>query len=227
MRARNVLTRLAAVAPQAEPPIDSGEEDRILERILASPRDTARRRPLALVLAGVAILAAAAVAASLELGNSSPSAPRTSANHRVALTGPRIALAGYHFRTPAGFKKSSSACAAASSGAGPDALSKSGSPPLSNGFAAAASADGGCVGASFLIASNPTAVTATPAGKRVDVGSYQGYYDTQGNSGESTLYIALPKADPAAGPVYLVLFADGLTEDQLIAVAQSGLPGSQ
>lgn len=212
MRTRNALERLAAAAPAVELPADA-EEDRILERILTSPRPTARRRrPPTLALAGVAVLAAAGIAASLELGNSNPATPARGPHH-VALRGATLKLAGYDFRTPAGFSASDTACAPpASAGQPMTVLSR---------FGAAASADGGCVEAFLLAPGSPTAPPATPAdAESVDVGSYQGYFV----SSDTTLYVALPTANEPS--TYLVLYAQGLTEDQLIAVAQSGLPSS-
>jgi len=204
MRTRNDLERLEAAGgpllAEADSVVDAAEEERILERILASDRAaaaTARPRPakrVALVLVGAVVLAATAVLASLEIGGHRTAVPPPPAHQHVALTGPKIQLAGYRFRTPAGFK----------------------------GFKAAASADGGCVEAFFLIRGNPDAPNPTPTDAQpVAVGSYQGYFVSQGSAGD-TLYVELP-AGPAPHP-YLVLYSQGLTEDQLIAVAQSGLP---
>ncbi len=91
-------------------------------------------------------------------------------------------------------------------------------------FGAAASADGGCVEAFFLVPGSASAPTPTPVGQAVEVGSYQGYYDSEGDSG-ATLYVELPQASAGgSAPVILALYGQGLTEDQLIAVAESGLP---
>jgi hypothetical protein len=222
MRTRNALERLGAAAP-AEPLLDAGEEDRILGRIVGSERHPARvhRRRLMLALAGIAVLAAAAIAASLDVGHGAHHANvvKPKRGGHVILSGARIEAAGFHFKTPAGFKSSNTSCSATSSEGKPSTVG--------NGFAAAASADGGCVAAYFLIAGAPASHTPNPPpGDAVDVGSYHGYYDAQSDT-DAALYVELPKADPAAsGPVYLVLFSHGLTEDQLIAVAQSGLPAS-
>lgn len=218
MPARNALTRLAAVAPTAEPPVDAGEEERILEGILASPRRTAaRRRARLLVPAGAVVLAAAALAVSLAFGHSKPVASTTS-GHRVALTGARIQAAGYHFRTPAGFKASKTLCEATSGNGQPTTVL--------NGFASAASADGGCVQAFLEIPGSKGAPEPIPTdADAVDVGAYQGYYVDQADAGE-VLYVQLPKTADAGASVYLALFAQNLTEDQLVAVAQSGLPAS-
>ncbi len=218
MRTRNALERLAAVAP-TEPLIDAGDQDRILARIVASERRPApapARRRLLLALAGVAVLAAAAIAASLEIGHASHvRALSSKRGGHVVLSGARIEAAGYHFRTPAGFAPSHTSCIVSSS---------SGPVSVMNGFAVAASADGGCVEAFFLIGSDssPADNGATP----VDVGGYQGYYVPPDAAGESTLYVGLPKASGGGRLIYLVLYAEKLTEDQLIAVAQSGLPAS-
>jgi hypothetical protein len=227
MRTRNDLQRLEAAGKpllvEAESVVDAAEEERILERILASDRAavaaTARPRPtrrVALVLGGAVVLVAAAVFASLEFGGHRTAVPPPPAHHHLPLTGPEIQLAGYRFRTPAGFKGTSLSCPGASSGSGPQTVV--------NGFKAAASADGGCVEAFFLIRGNPDAPNPTLTDAQpVAVGSYQGYFVSQGSAGD-TLYVELP-AGPAPHP-YLVLYSQGLTEDQLIAVAQSGLPSN-
>jgi hypothetical protein len=212
MRTRNSLERLAALAP-AEPSIDSGEEDRILQRILASDRHVRRRRgPIAVALVATVAIGAA-VAAYATHGHAT--SPRTASHHAV-LSGARIEAAGYHFSTPAGFTSSDASC----QGATP---APAGTPETpANAMRSAASADGGCIEIFYLIAGSPTAPNPFVTGEPVDVGSYQGYYDPQGDAG-ATLYVELPQGD--ARPVFLVLYAQGLTEDQLIAVAQSGLPG--
>ena len=137
-------------------------------------------------------------------------------------------MAGYHFRTPSGFKTSKASCDTVLAQLRADgALGRSGPVTVMNGFKAAASADGGCVEVFIEIPGSPSAPTPSPPpGEAVDVGSYQGYYDSQ-EGGGANLYVELPKAGgDAAHPIFLVLYAQGLTEDQLIAVAQSGLPGS-
>jgi hypothetical protein len=217
MRTRNALERLAAAVP-AEPSIDSGEEDRILARIVVSDRSPARRsRPIAIGLVLVAAaLTVAALAAGLMRGHPAPRVEVAESNG-VPLTGARIKLAGYHFRTPAGFAPAD-ACESATP-------TPPGSPETpAHAMRAAASSDGGCVEAFFQVytdGTTPGDLGATP----VDVGTYQGYYVPQvASSGKSALYVELPQGE--ARPVYLVLYSEGLTEDQLIAVALSGLPAS-
>lgn len=229
MRASNELDRLSAAEPallaDTEPVVDAREEGRILEGILASSRPLAthrgrmtRRQRTAYLLLGVALAAAAVAAASIGHGRANPSTSRSSIHH--PLSGARIALAGYRFRTPAGFKKSASSCGSAPAAGKPTTVL--------NGFAAAASGDGGCVEAAYLIApSDLTRATVIPAAaKPVDVGTYQGDYVSSDSSGQSALYVDLPKAGGSQNLAYLVLLARGLTEDELIAVAVSGLPGA-
>jgi hypothetical protein len=205
MRARNTLTRLAAVAPSTEPVLDAGEEDRILARIFASDRPAtqlAGRRRVTLAFIGVAVVVAAIVLASVEL-------PRHSgaAGTGLRLTGAPISLAGFHFRTPAGYQASSSSCGAS----------------VTDRFDAAASADGGCVEVFYMISANGSAV---PAGATpVDVGAYQGYTVSPDAKGQTTLYVALPTVSGADfNWQAVVFFSHGLTVDQLVAVAESGLP---
>src|SRR5579862_2214849 len=208
MRTRNVLTRLAAAAPPAEPLLEAGEEDRIFERLVTAPRPAAGRlgSPRLRIAAAVCVAAAVAVVSSGVLSRAKP----TATHQHPALSGSRITLAGYHFKTPAGFKASDTSCT-------PPATDAQAVTVL-NSFASAASADGGCVGAFLLAPGSASAPPATPADATpVAVGSYQGYYV----SSDTTLYVALETVN---GPsTYLVLYAQGLTEDQLIAVAQSGL----
>jgi hypothetical protein len=219
MRTRNALERLTSAGlpllAAAESLVDAAEEERILEWIFASSRPAARRIPsprLRLALVGVAVVAVAAVVAAIDIGHS---APRGTGNQHVALNGAKLQLAGYHFRTPAGFTASSTACASAH---------RTGQPTTMQNFAAAASADGGCVEAFVMISSSGSAVPAdaTP----VDVGSYQGYITTDDSSQQLRLYVELPPLGGDFDWQAVVLFSQGLTTDQLIAVAQSGLPAT-
>jgi hypothetical protein len=228
MHTADELDRLLAAEPalleQTGSFVDANEQERILEGILASGRRRAagrsrltRRRHITFVLVGLAL--AAGVVAVASIGHGSRPAAGSHGPQVSPLSGATIHLAGYRFRTPAGFKKSTSACASA--------LPPAGRPiTVLNGFAAAASADGGCVEAAYLIAPRSQPGNLIPSdAKPVDVGTYQGYYVPADSSGQSTLYVGLPKAGGTQNIVYLVLLARGLTEDQLIAVARSGLPG--
>lgn len=224
MRTHNELERLAAAGRPllsgADALVGAAEEERILERILAFDRSATagrRRRHVVLVLVGVATLAAASTVASIELGRGGAPSTGPPAQHHVALSGSKIQLAGYRFKTPAGFKGSAGACMPA-----PDPDSPR---PGSDGFAAAASADGGCLEAAYLIAGDHEEGGLVPsAAQPVDVGEYRGYFEASGSGTDySTLYVELPNATGDHRLVYLVLFARDLIEDQLIAVANSGL----
>ena len=228
MRTSNALERLSAAVParlsQPESVVGEDDEAQILARILAtgrpgmeSPR-TRRTRPLVLLAAAAAAVAMIAIVSTGLLSRSSSPAAGVGRSGHVVLSGPRIQLAGYRFRTPAGFKPSSASCMPAATAGRPTAVL--------NGFAAAASADGGCVEAAYLIA--PSTLQSSPipgSAQPVAVGSYQGYFISQSVDGRSALYVALPKAGGDRNIVYLVLLGRDLTEDNLIAVAQSGLPG--
>ena len=222
MHGSNELERLSAAEPEAlgrtESFVDTGEEERILEGILATSRPRAARRGrmtprrrAVFVLVGVAL--AAAVVGLSSIGHGSRRTSRSHGQqHHVALSGATIQLSGYHFKTPAGFKASTDSCVPSTSSLQVGA----------NGFASAASAAGGCVEAFFLI--SPSGEDPAPNGDPVTVGSRQGYYVQPDSSGESRLYVQLPQ--PSDQSVYLLLFSHGLTEDQLIAVANSGLPAA-
>jgi hypothetical protein len=219
MRARSSLERLAnAGSPllaDADALVDAGEKERILERIMAAERLPVRRhRPPVIALVATVVLGVT-VAAVVMHRDSAPLA-KPGRHHHIALTGAQIQTAGYHFRTPAGFKKAAVASCAEKGVSGP-------SGPVTDGFSVAASADGGCVAASVVLSPNPTVTIPIPAGQPVDVGSFQGYYDARGHDvhgdSGSVLSVELPGAESA----YLVLFTQGLTEDQLIAIAESGL----
>jgi hypothetical protein len=226
MRTRNELERLAAagrpLVAEADSHVAAGEEERILEWVLAFDRAAAavhRRRRAGLVLVLIAVLAAAGTVAALEVGRgSSPSSRPTGHHHQLALTGSRIQLAGYKFRTPAGFTPSTRSCISAPVANKPR--------PTIDGFAAAASADGGCVELVYVVAADWLQAHGLmpDAADAVDVGRYKGYFVPPQSSGkESTLYVNLPGAD-GRRVVFLVLLSRGLTEAQLIAVAESGLP---
>ncbi|HJQ75412.1 MAG TPA: hypothetical protein VJ814_11010 [Gaiellaceae bacterium] len=228
MRTSNALERLAAAGrpllADTVPLVDEAEENRILERILASSRAPARprtmRRLRPALLAGIVVVGAiVGAAAGGAFSHSKSAAPRPSGHQpHLALSGARIQLAGYHFRTPAGFKASKSDCIPAPAADNPQ--------PSIDGFAAAASADGGCVEGVYFVAADwlQSQGLMPDASDAVDIGNYLGFYVPPAASGEkSALYVNLPDAD-GSRVVYLVLYARGVTEDQLIAIAESGLP---
>lgn len=217
MRTRNALERLTTAGTpllaQADSLVDLAEQDRILERILATNRAPVaahRRRRASLVLAGVAVLAAAAAAASLASGTGTAPSPRTmTGHHKFALSGRTIRLAGYKFRLPAGY--ASGACQ-------PPRTSRPGSPnTVIHSMQSAASADGGCIGVAILARS----WTAPSDAQKVSVGSYDGFL-VPGKPREG-LFVQIPGS---RGDQYLVVSAEGLNEAQLIAIAASGLPAN-
>ena len=219
MRTRNALELLAAAGrpllAEADSLVDAGEEELILTRILATDRqagDLRRRRRAMLVLAvGVIVAAAVAAVSSGAFTNSSPS----TGPQRAALTGPRLKLAGFHFKTPAGYKTSTDSCVAGTS--------RSGQGTAMDGFAVAASAEGGCIEAAVMIAMPGASWSPAQEGAAsVSVGAYEGYFESEDSSGLSTLYVQLP--DLGEIRQYLELHSEGLTQLQLIAIAQSGLP---
>ncbi|HUJ56466.1 MAG TPA: hypothetical protein VLW49_10830 [Gaiellaceae bacterium] len=222
MRARNELERLSEAGrpllADADSLVDDGERDRILTRILASPRSTARRRiprrrlPLAIV--GAAALAAAvAVVSTGAFRRPSSTGPTASGHHHsVALSGTRLELAGYHFRTPAGYTSSDTCPLPATSTPGsPDTVVQS--------MQAAASADGGCVRVAILDRS----WTVPPEAQPIGVGAYDGFLVAPQNIPEETLFVQIPAAQ---GVRYLVVAGQGLSVAQLVAIAESGLPAA-
>jgi hypothetical protein len=217
MRSRNDLHRLAAAAPaalaQTDSLVDADEEDRILERILATGRASRSRRPrLVLLLAGVAVLAAAAAVGSLEFGHSNPAAPQTSGHHHLALSGAKIELAGYHFRTPAGYVPSA--------GCPQPATAQTGGPnTVVHTMQSAASADGGCLQVALIAGTWTVPSDAQP----VSVGSYNGFLVAPANIPRETLFVQIPAAQ---GDHYLVVAGQGLNVAQLVAIALSGLPSA-
>jgi hypothetical protein len=224
MRASNDLNRLSAAQPatlaDTESLVGAKEEDRILERILSSGRaapvpHSRRRAMLALAAAGIAATAVA-LAATGGFDRAHPSVAKSAVRPHAALTGQMIALAGYHFRTPAGYTSSDSC---------PEpATSRPGSPStVINSMKAAASAAGGCLQVALIAGASavPPGVQTSPGAQAVAVGAYSGVVASR-TSGV-VLYVKIPAAD---GDHYLVLVGQGLTADQLIAIAESGLPTS-
>jgi hypothetical protein len=207
----------------------------------APPRHTGStpgsRRNIRFVLAlgGIVVSAAVVAVAALETGRDTR--PLSNGHRLHGLTGATIHLAGYQFRTPAGFKTSSRACDAMPSGPGLWTVI--------HGVAAAASAEGGCVDggiAALASSAGPKPIRAgiPRSAEPVAVGDYQGYFLAHAPpdgcavsptspppcpppQAKSLLYVYLPDASGAGHSVYVVLLAQGLTKDQLIAVAESGL----
>ena len=169
-------------------------------------------------LAGVAGAAAAAliVVGALAVAGGGDSHP-TSGTHTAATVpaaGTTIRLAGYSFQLPAGYQMVGSDCAALPPGLTPTI-------PVvgENSFAAAASTRGGCIEA--LLAAGDAATVPSGA-QSVQVGPYQGFV-IAGAPTDVVLYVEIP---PAERHHDLVLVASGLNADQVVAIAESGLPSS-
>jgi hypothetical protein len=212
----------------------AGAATRGLDGSTSAPRRHVR---LVLALAAIMIIAAVVAVAVANTGRGSQSVSKGPGHQSRALTGATIELAGYRFRTPAGFKRSSGTCDTSPFDSGP--------PPVPR-IAAAASAEGGCVdGGIAILASTggPGAILAhiPSSAEPVAVGGYQAYFLAQmptdgcavtpltptpcGHAPvKMGLYVNIPGAAGPRHEEYVVLLARGLTEDQLIAVAESGLP---
>jgi len=220
MRTRNALERLAIAGrpllAEADSLVDPEEEERILARILASDpggslaHRGARRRVPGAVLAALAVAGAAAVVSFALIGGW-PSTPAGGRQHSQAgLSRRTIALAGYRFRLPAGYMRSTRTCVPVKSTPGH---------PMTVVYAVrvAAAAEGGCLDVTLTAGTPPI-----PSGAQaVTVGPFNGFLVSAG-SGQETLYLEIPVA---SGGNYLVLSAQGLTQGQLLAVARSGFPG--
>jgi len=213
MHTRSALERLAAAGrpllADADSLVDPGEEDRILDRILASGRPvTARRRtPASLrpaLLLGAAILAGVVV--SIAVVSRRTQSTTAVERHRSGRT---IALAGYRFRLPAGYTRSSDTCRPVDSTPGR---------PMTVVYAvrAAASAEGGCLDVTLMAGAS----LVPPGAEAVVVGPFNGFLVAEA-SDQETLYLEIPVAN---GDRYLVLSAQGMTPAQLLAVARSGFP---
>lgn len=219
MRTRNALEQLAVAGrpllAEADSLVDPSEEERILDRILASDpgaplaRRGSRSRMRGATLAALAVGIAAVVSFALVAGW--PSARTEGRQHsQVGLSRRTIALAGYTFRLPAGYRRSTHACVPVKSTPGQ---------PMTVVYAvrAAAAAEGGCLNVTLTAGSPPI----PPGAEAVVVGPFNGFLVSAG-AGEQTLYLEIPVA---SGGNYLVLSAQGLTPAQLLAVARSGFPG--
>ena len=180
MRTRNAIERLAAAGrpllADADALMDGDEQEQILERILASDRPAVRRRRPIVIALVAAVVIGGAIATVVTHGMSAPPTRAAGGHHehradRSHDPGGRLPLPDA--RRLCRFRRVRER----------DVRLPPGSPETpANGMRAAASADGGCVEALYLIAGSPNAPTPSPpAGEAVDVGSYQGYYDAQGD----------------------------------------------
>lgn len=232
MRISNALDRLNAAVPallsETEALVSPGEEERILERILgssrpnAAPHGSAARRRRFRIAAAVALVVVAAIAsvALADHGNRRSVSARTGPGSQAHPSHATFRLAGYRFRLPAGFKASSRSVCQFWLPVSHGGLQSWRTAPMTvlNSFSAAASAAGGCIQA-LVLAGNSV---VPPSADRVSVGSYSGFL-VSGASSHEDLYVEIPTTQ---GNRYLALLAQGLTSDQLVAIARSGLPGS-
>jgi hypothetical protein len=209
----DVIRRLAAANPvRNERPLQLLEPRRAVHR--------PRRWRFVLVAASATAVAALIALAAIAFATH-PSSPTAAGSQHprgsgVRLSGGTIQLASYRFRLPAGFRASTSACQF-SLPAGLQPL-KQWLQVQDGGFSAAASAEGGCVEALLIAGGSPVPSEA----EQTAVGPYTGFLASPGSSQE-VLYVQIPAAQ---GDHYLVLLADGLTSEELVAIAQSGLPTS-
>lgn len=224
----DLVARLGEVEPVSDEALASAEAALRAAMTAATGIEPARARRWArrsLVGAGAAAAAAIVALGSLALagGGAGLTAARrttgTTPHPAATVTVParriRIQLAGYRLALPAGYKAVSQNCPALP----PNLDVNVGVRTLGESpYAAAETGTGSCI--EVILAAGPLATPPSGA-QEVQVGPYPGYLVTNPNSLE--LYVDLPSA---GGQHAVVLFASGLTADQLIAVAQSGLPPS-
>lgn len=190
--------------------------------INASGRLGRVRHPRRLVAAVVGCAAAlVAVLGALALSPGGEGLPPTTPSQASrppatrSIPGQTLRLASYTFQLPAGYTSVASDCTALPTSLGPTIPVDlgAGSPT-----AAAASADGGCIEAVLVGQQAPM-----PSGaEAVEVGPYSGFVLTSPSSGVD-LYVEIPAF---RGHHDLVLAAEGLTADQVVSIAKSGLPSS-
>lgn len=170
-----------------------------------------------------AYVVSAAAAAALTVAFAVPSGPATPAPS-TGKHGAVLELASFHFLLPSGFVPRDAGCTTPPSVPlpqdGNQAVHQVGANPetVLQAMRSAASADGGCVEVALAAGSNVVPADAT----QIAVGNYAGYLSTASN-GDLTLIVAIPAA---YGTNYLVLASEGLTQQQLVAIAASGLPNS-
>jgi hypothetical protein len=184
---------------------------------VANRRRNRRRRH------GAAFAVGAVAAAALAVTLAVPSGPATP-THSTGKHSAVLELASFHFSLPSGFVPRDAGCASPPSVSlsqdGNQAVHKVGANPetVLQTMRSAASADGGCVEVALAAGSDVVPAGAT----EIAVGNYEGYLSTASN-GDLTLVVAIPVA---YGTNYLVLASEGLTQQQLVAIATSGLPTS-
>ena len=181
-------------------------------------RQVCRPRRLSAAVFGCAAVLIAVGVLSLTQGGGSSGPTSTQASPPPPtrpITGQTMRLASYAFQLPAGFSTAASACLALPAGLGPTIPARPGAGPLG---ATAASADGGCIEA-VLVGRDARVPTGAEA---VKLGPYTGFV-SMSTPPSVDLYVAIPASRGHHG---LVLAAEGLTANQLVAIAKSGLPSS-
>jgi hypothetical protein len=228
-----IVGRLGEIDPLPTEALDRAEV--ILRAAMASAQTHERSRRRRGLLAGIAAAVVVLIGVSgVHLATMTDSSrpgqgPRQATRATmpaIALTGGTMRLAAATMHLPAGFQTVPSACAPAPSGLG-SSISF-----LNSSFAAAASANGGCIEAWLADA---TTTVVPPQAVPVSINSYQGeLYNDQG-TGFSTLYATIPadlyvdvvsangQPDPTA-TIDLVLTANGLSANELESIATAGVP---
>lgn len=219
-----LVARLGEAKPLSDESLAAAEASLRTVMAASSPPEpirTRRRLRRALAVAATVAAVAAIAAGSLALTGGGTARPRSNhqatGTHRVATIHPagvqKFQLAGYSLTLPAGYHTVGQNCPALTLppdvNVGVRTLGRS-------RYAATASATGACIEA--IVAAGPLATPPTGA-QPVQVGPYQGYLVT--NSDSIELYVGLPAA---AGEHALILYASGLSPDELVSIAESGLP---
>jgi hypothetical protein len=197
----------------------SEPEKTVVAKHMRRPR---RPRRYLIGIAGVAASAIIVVGALAFVGGGRSAPTHAVLGHGPVATHPTtgsgrdaratIRLASYSFNLPSGYRPVHNSC-------GVSWLSQRPRMSYVGATSFAHSTNGGCV-AAFLAAG---VVAQRPAASRpVRVGQYQGFV-VSGSGSAVVLYVEIP----AAGTDHaLVLIANGLTADQVIAIAASGLHSS-
>jgi|SRR5579871_6516701 len=214
------LERFEAGVAAADEVATSVARERLRAAIAAEVADRRRtrgRRRGAAYAVGVAAAIALVVVLAVPSG---PGAHAPSTGKRGAV----LELASLHFSLPSGFVPRDTACATPPSASlppdGNQAVHQVGANPetVLQAMRSAASADGGCLEVELAAGGDVVPAGAT----EIAVGGYTGYLSTAAN-GDLTLVVAIPATD---GTDYLVLASEGLTQQQLVEIAASGLPTS-
>jgi hypothetical protein len=203
-------------------------QPRDLDKVIARGQARRTRRRIGAVLTPVIVVAAAIAILLPNLHTSG--APRQAGPPVAGKSGAVLELASYRFDLPRGFAPKDAGCAglaAPLSQAGSGAAIHNGqvASPVTvlQAMRAASSADGGCVELGLDAGVNVVPTPATP----IDVGSYRSYVVT-GSDGTLTLYVTLACSTACQAVTdqshYLVLASEGLTQQQLVTIASSGLP---